>query len=56
MIMKALPYILILLGLLVLFIIGQPIAAGVCLLLGIVMVLESIWPEKWESDKRKQEI
>lgn len=50
------PYLLILLGLLILFFIGQPIAAGVCLLLGIVMVLESIWPEKWESSKRKQEI
>lgn len=53
---KFYPYLLILLGLLILFIIGQPTIAGVCLLLGIVMVLESIWPEKWEADKCKQEI
>lgn len=50
---KILPYLLILLGLLVLFIIGQPIAAGVCLLLGIVMIFESIWPEEWESEQQK---
>lgn len=50
---KLLPYFLILLGLLILFIIGQPIAAGVCLLLGIVMIFEQIWPEKWEADKQK---
>ena len=47
---KFYPYFLILLGLLILFIIGQPIAAGVCLLIGIVMVIESIWPERWEHD------
>lgn len=49
---KVLPYLLILLGLLILFVIEQPIVSGVVLLLGIVMVLESIWPEKWEADKQ----
>ena len=47
---KLLPYLLILFGLLLLFIIGQAIPAGVCFLIGIVMILERIWPEKWESD------
>ena len=42
---KILPYLLILLGLFILFMIQQPIVAGVCLLLGIVMILESIWHE-----------
>lgn len=47
---KSIPYLLILFGLLILFIIEQPIVAGVCLLIGIVMILESIWPEKWGVD------
>ena len=51
---KVLPYLLILLGLLILFIIGQPIAAGVCLLIGIVMIFEQIWPEKWGVDEQKK--
>ena len=47
---KLLPYLLILFGLLLLFFIGQAEAAGVCLLLGIVMVILQIWPEKWGAD------
>lgn len=46
------PYFLILLGLLILLIINQSIVAGVCFLFGIVMVIESIWPEKWEADQK----
>lgn len=48
---NSLPYLLILLGLFILFMIQQAIAAGICFLIGIVMIIEHIWPEKWESDK-----
>ncbi len=44
---KGLPYLLILFGLLLLFILGQAIPAGVCFLIGIVMIIEGFWPEKW---------
>ena len=44
---KLSPYFLILLGLLLLFYMGQAIPAGVCFLLGYVMIIERIWPEKW---------
>ena len=47
---KLSPFLLILLGLLLLFFIGKAEAAGVCLLLGIVMVILQIWPEKWGAD------
>ena len=50
---KLLPYLLILLGLLFLFVIEQAGAAGVCVLLGVVMIIEGICPEKWEADNRK---
>ena len=40
---------LIILGLILLFI-NQPIPAMVCFLIGIVMVFERIWPEKWGKD------
>lgn len=41
------PYLLILLGLLLLFFVGQAVLADVCFLLGIVMIILRIWPEKW---------
>lgn len=47
------PYLIILLGFLVLFLIEQAETAGVCFLIGIVMIIENIWPEKWGADKRK---
>lgn len=50
---KLLPYLLILLGLFLLLFIGLAIPAGVCLLLGIVLTIESIWPEKWEKEKQE---
>lgn len=40
-------YLLLLLGLFLLIFIGQAVPAGVCVLVGIVMIIESIWPEKW---------
>lgn len=47
---KILPYLLVLFGLLLLFFIGQAIPAGVCFLIGIVMIEERKWPEKWGQD------
>ena len=41
---KALPYLLLLIGIIVLFIVGNPYVAGPFLIIGIVMILESIWP------------
>ena len=52
---KLTPFLLILLGLFVLMLMGNVIVAGVCLLFGIVMVIERIWPEKWEADKNKKQ-
>ena len=48
---KLSPYLIILLGLFLLFFLGQAEASGVCMLMGIVMVIESIWPEKWDANK-----
>lgn len=53
---KSSPYLLIIIGLFLLLYIGHAPAAGACFVIGIVMILESIWPEKWEVDKRKQDI
>lgn len=44
-----LPYIAVLLGLLFLFYLGMAIPAGVCFLVGIVMIIERKWPEKWQE-------
>ena len=52
---KILPYLLILLGLFILFMIEQPIAAGIFFLLGIAMIFEHIWPEMWEADKQNND-
>jgi hypothetical protein len=46
------PYIIILLGLFLLFFLKQAEIAGVFLLVGIVMAIERIWPEKWGTDKK----
>lgn len=48
----SIPYFFILFGLLLLFILSQPIPAGISLLLGVVMIIERIWPEKWEKEKK----
>lgn len=47
---KLSPYLLIILGILLLFM-NQPIPSGVCCLIGVVMIIESIWPEKWGADE-----
>lgn len=52
---KTTPFLLLLLGLFMLFMMGNVMIAGVCILLGIVMVIERIWPEKWEADKNKKQ-
>ena len=49
---RLLPYLLILLGLILLFYLGQAIPAGVCFLIGIVIIFERIWPEEW-GEKEK---
>ena len=46
---KTLPLLLILLGMFLLFLMELPIPAGVLLLIGIVMIVERIWPEKWRN-------
>lgn len=51
---KTSPYLLILLGLFLLLWMGQAPTAGVCLVIGIVMIIEKIWPEEWEADKKKE--
>lgn len=48
---KSLPYFLILLGLSLLFYMEMAPVAGVCFLLGIVIIIEKIWPEKWGTEK-----
>ena len=42
-----LPYLLIILGCLILLYTGIAILAGGCILVGIVMIIEFIWPEHW---------
>ena len=50
---KSTPCLLIVLGLFLLFLINQPILAGACFMICIVIILENIWPEEWEADKEK---
>ncbi len=52
---KLLPYLFILLGLLLLGYLEQHFPAGVCFVIGIVLILNRIWPETWYySDKENQ--
>ena len=46
-----LPYLIIIWGLFLLIKMNQPIPAGVCFLLGLVVIIERIWPEKWGGKK-----
>lgn len=50
---KTSPFLLIITGLFLLFYMGMAEPAGVCLLMGIVMIVERVWPERWEADKQK---
>ena len=45
--LKIFPILLILLGLIILFMTKYTPVAGVCFLLGAVMIIERIWPEEW---------
>lgn len=47
---KATPFLLILLGFIVLVLFGQPIFAGACLVIGITMIINWFLPEEeWEK-------
>lgn len=48
---KIVPFLLIVFGFLILINIKEPISAGACILVGIIMIVESIWPEKWGIEK-----
>ena len=50
---KFLPYLIIILGLFLLYKMNQPVPAGICILLGVVMIIERIWPEEWGKDKKE---
>lgn len=45
------PYLILLLGLYLLFFLGLAEPAGVLFLISYVIIVESIWPEKWGSDE-----
>ncbi len=46
------PYLILFIGLFILFMIPKfAYASGVLLLVGIVMQIERIWPEKWGAEK-----
>jgi len=51
MLLKLSPLLLILLGLFCLFILSKGQIAGVFILIGIVMLVERIWPEEWGSEE-----
>lgn len=44
------PFLVIIFGLFLLFFMDKPMPAGVCILIGVVMIIERIWPEKWGID------
>lgn len=41
---KTIPYFLLFFGLIVLFLVENVYVAGLCLILGLVMIMEQIWP------------
>lgn len=49
--MKLVLFFLFLLGVIFLILMEMPIPAGICILIGAVIILESIWPEKWITDE-----
>lgn len=55
MLMKDMPWLLIVFGFLILNMFHGYVALS-CMLIGIVMLVERVWPEKWESDKRRSDI
>lgn len=48
---KLLPIFLIFMGVLVLFAFNMGIVAGVSILVGIVIIIERLFPEKWGRDE-----
>lgn len=53
--MKTLPVLLILFGFLTLNMFQGYVALS-CMLIGIVMFIERIWPEKWASNTEEEQI
>lgn len=49
---KSYPNLIILLGLLILFFLPFAEVAFACFILGLVMIIESVWPEKWGDDSQ----
>ena len=49
--MKVLPWLFIVLGFLTLNMI-QGVVAITCMVIGIVMLIERVWPEKWEDENK----
>jgi len=50
--MKILPVLLIMFGFLTLNML-QGFVAITCMVIGIVMLIERVWPEKWETENKK---
>lgn len=48
--MKAMPWLLIFGGFFALTILPAIVAGG-CILLGIIMLIEKLWPEEWSNEK-----
>jgi hypothetical protein len=48
---KAMPWLLIVFGFLTLNMF-QGYVALACMVIGIVMIIERIWPEKWDNDNK----
>ena len=49
MMIKVLPYLLLIIGIIALFIVGNIYVAGACFTLGIVMIFEKLWPSVKEK-------
>lgn len=47
---KITPFLLIIFGIILLLVFSLPIPAGACVLIGLVMIIDKIWPERWESN------
>ena len=54
LLMKAMPLLLKVFGLLTLDMF-QGYVALTCMVIGIVMIIERIWPEKWERDEMSRD-
>ena len=52
--MKAMPWLLIVFGFFTLNMF-QGFVAITCMVIGIVMLIERVWPEKWDSDEMSQD-